>query len=193
LNSRRATICSTRPRIPTRRRCSNRCLASAGCAAGAGARSRARCRARWRHPPAACSTHAARRCRISAAPIRPRCCPRPAAPRRPRPAISRIEGVPRFILSRVAQTLLVLLVMSFVIYGLIGLMPGDPLDEMIASTPGATPEVIAHLRAIYGLDQPLMLRYWHWLLAALHGDFGFSRSHSQPVLEVLLPALGVTT
>ncbi len=94
--------------------------------------------------------------------------------------------------SRVAQTLIVLLVMSFVIYGLIGLMPGDPLDEMIASTPGATPEVIAHLRAIYGLDQPLMLRYWHWLLAALHGDFGFSRSHSQPVLEVLLPALWVT-
>ena len=98
----------------------------------------------------------------------------------------------RFIASRVGQTLIVLLIMSFVIYGLIGLMPGDPLDEMIASTPGATPEVIAHLRAIYGLDQPLMLRYWHWLLAALHGDFGFSRSHSQPVLEVLLPALWVT-
>src|SRR5579875_322820 len=82
--------------------------------------------------------------------------------------------------------------MSFVIYGLIGLMPGDPLDEMIASTPGATPEVIAHLRAIYGLDQPLPLRYWHWLIAALHGDFGFSRSHSQPVLQVLVPALWVT-
>jgi peptide/nickel transport system permease protein len=100
--------------------------------------------------------------------------------------------VTRFILSRVTQTFIVLLVMSFVIYGLIGLMPGDPLDEMIASTPGATPEVIAHLRAIYGLDQPLTLRYWHWLIAALHGDFGFSRSHSQPVLEVLLPALWVT-
>ncbi len=98
----------------------------------------------------------------------------------------------RYISSRVAQTLVVLLVMSFVIYSLIGLMPGDPIDEMIASDPGATPEVIAHLRAIYGLDQPLMLRYWHWLQAALSGDFGFSRTHSQPVLQVLLPALGVT-
>ncbi len=49
--------------------------------------------------------------------------------------------------------------MSFVIYSLIGLMPGDPIDAMIASNPGATPEVVAHLRAIYGLDQPLLLRY----------------------------------
>ncbi len=98
----------------------------------------------------------------------------------------------QFILRRLVQCFLVLLVMSFVIYNLIGLMPGDPIDIMIASNPGATPEVVARLRAIYGLDQPLLLRYWHWLLAALHGDFGFSRIHSQPVLEVLLPALWQT-
>ena len=95
----------------------------------------------------------------------------------------------RFILQRGAQALIVLLVMSFVIYSLIGLMPGDPIDVMIASDPGATPEVVAHLRAIYGLDQPITLRYWHWLVAALQGDFGFSRTHAQPVLQVLLPAL----
>ena len=98
----------------------------------------------------------------------------------------------RYILRRTVQAALVLLVMSFVIYSLIGLMPGDPIDVMIASNPGATPEVVAHLRAIYGLDQPIALRYWHWLLAALQGDFGFSRTHSQPVMEVLLPALWVT-
>ena len=99
----------------------------------------------------------------------------------------------RFIVRRLLQALVVLLIMSFVIYGLIGLMPGDPLDTMIASNPGATPEVVAHLRVIYGLDQPLMLRYWHWLIAALTGDFGYSRTHSQPVLEVLGPALWITT
>ena len=71
-------------------------------------------------------------------------------------------------------------------------MPGDPIDLMIASNPGATPETVAHLRAIYGLDQPILLRYWHWLAAALQGDFGFSRTHSQPVMEVLLPALWQT-
>ena len=98
----------------------------------------------------------------------------------------------RFIVRRLLQALLVLLIMSFVIYGLIGLMPGDPLDTMIASNPGATPEVVARLREIYGLDQPLTLRYWHWLLAALTGDLGYSRTHSQPVLEVLGPALLVT-
>lgn len=94
-----------------------------------------------------------------------------------------------FILSRTVQAAIVLLVMSFVIYGLIGLMPGDPLDVMIASNPGATPEVVAHLRAIYGLDQPVPVRYWHWLVDALGGDFGFSRTHSEPVLTVLTPAL----
>ena len=99
----------------------------------------------------------------------------------------------RFILARCAQAALVLLAMSFVIYNLIGLMPGDPIDIMMSSNPGATPEVVAHLRAIYGLDQPILLRYGHWLLAALRGDFGFSRTHAQPVLTVLLPALAQTS
>lgn len=98
----------------------------------------------------------------------------------------------RFILRRLAQALVVLLVMSFVIYGLIGLMPGDPLDMMLTSNPGATPEVIAHLRQIYGLDQPLLTRYAHWLVAALGGDFGYSRTHHLPVLDVLAPALLLT-
>jgi peptide/nickel transport system permease protein len=99
----------------------------------------------------------------------------------------------RFILRRLGQSLLILLILSFVIYGLIGLMPGDPLDVMLASAPGATPDVIAHLRDIYGLDQPLLSRYWHWLISALTGDFGFSRTHSRPVLEVMAPALWQTT
>lgn len=95
----------------------------------------------------------------------------------------------RFILSRCGQAVIVLLVMSFVIYSLIGLMPGDPIDVMIASNPGATPEAVAHLRAIYGLDQSIWLRYGHWLTAALQGDFGYSRTHAQPVMVVLIPAL----
>ena len=98
----------------------------------------------------------------------------------------------RFILSRILQAAVVLLVMSFVIYNLIGLMPGDPIDIMIAGNPGATPDVAAHLRKIYGLDEPLLARYGHWLWAALGGDFGWSRVHSQPVLSVLAPALWQT-
>ncbi len=98
----------------------------------------------------------------------------------------------RFLLNRVSQTALVLLVMSLVIYTLIGLMPGDPLDMMLASQPGITPEAVARLRLIYGLDQPLWLRYAHWLLAVLQGDFGYSRSHAIPVWAVLAPALWTT-
>lgn len=94
-----------------------------------------------------------------------------------------------YLTRRIVQCLVVLAVMSFVIYGLMGLMPGDPLDIALASTPGLTPEAVARLRQIYGLDQPLLMRYFHWLVAALHGDLGYSRLHSMPVVTVLLPAL----
>ena len=98
----------------------------------------------------------------------------------------------RFIASRLLQSALVLLVMSFVIYGLIGLMPGDPIDIMVNSNPGYTAQDIARLRAQYGLDQPLSTRYWNWLQAAASLDFGYSRTYSQPVMVVMLPALAQT-
>ena len=79
--------------------------------------------------------------------------------------------------------------MSFIIYGLIGLMPGDPIDIMVNSNPGYTAQDIARLRAQYGLDQPLTTRYWNWLQAAAVLDFGYSRTYSQPVMVVMLPAL----
>lgn len=98
----------------------------------------------------------------------------------------------RFVLSRLAQSALVLAIMSFVIYGLIGLMPGDPIDLMISSDPMMTPEDGARLRALYGLDQPITVRYWNWMSAALGGDLGYSRLYAQPVLSVIGPALGNT-
>jgi peptide/nickel transport system permease protein len=94
-----------------------------------------------------------------------------------------------FLARRALQSLVVLAVMSFVIYALIGLMPGDPVDMMAAGNPGITPAVMAQLRALYGIDQPIWMRYGHWLLAALHGDLGYSRLHGLPVLRVLGPAL----
>ena len=97
--------------------------------------------------------------------------------------------MPRFLASRVTESLIVLLVMSFVIYALIGLMPGDPIDEMIAANPKLTSEDIARLKALHGLDKPLLERYGNWLSAAMGGDFGFSRIHSRPAVDVLLPHL----
>ncbi len=98
----------------------------------------------------------------------------------------------RFIAARFVQSVTVLLVMSVVIYGLIGLMPGDPIDVMVNSNPGYTAADVERLRALYGLDQPLMLRYWHWLTAAVSLDFGYSRTYSQPVLALMGPALAQT-
>jgi peptide/nickel transport system permease protein len=95
----------------------------------------------------------------------------------------------RYLAGRLAQILIVLFAMSFIIYGLIGLMPGDPIDIMAASTPGMTAAEVARLKAMYGLDQPLATRYWHWLSAALQLDFGYSRVHHQPAIEVIGPAL----
>jgi peptide/nickel transport system permease protein len=97
-----------------------------------------------------------------------------------------------YIAQRLTESAVVLLIMSFVIYGLIGLMPGDPIDIMVSSDPNMTPEDAARLRALYGLDRPIFERYMSWLGAALQGDFGFSRLHRRPVLEVLLPRLGNT-
>ncbi|MEK9724848.1 MAG: ABC transporter permease [Rhodospirillaceae bacterium] len=98
----------------------------------------------------------------------------------------------RFLAGRVGECLIVLLIMSFVIYGLIGLMPGDPIDEMLAANPKLTSEDIARLKALHGLDKPLLERYGNWLAAAIHGDFGFSRIHAKPAVDVLLPHLGNT-
>ena len=98
----------------------------------------------------------------------------------------------RFLLSRAAGAFVVLMAKSFVIFALIGLMPGDPVDLLMNANPDATPEDIAHLRQLYGVDTPIFERYWHWLTAAVHGDFGFSRLQHRPVWDIVIPALGNT-
>jgi len=95
----------------------------------------------------------------------------------------------RYLAGRLIQILIVLSAMSFVVYGLIGLMPGDPIDIMAAGNPGMTADDVARLKAMYGLDQPLANRYWHWVASAARLDFGYSRVHNQPVVEVIGPAL----
>jgi peptide/nickel transport system permease protein len=97
-----------------------------------------------------------------------------------------------YLARRLFGTVVVLAVMSFVIFSLIGLMPGDPIDIMIASNPDLTPADGVRLKKLHGLDLPITERYWNWLTAALGGDFGYSRNFNRPVLEILLPRLGNT-
>ena len=98
----------------------------------------------------------------------------------------------RFIIIRLLQALAVLAIMSFIIYALIGLMPGDPIDLMLSSNPHLTSADITRLKALYGLDRPLLERYLAWAKAALTGDFGYSRLYLRPALEVLFPRLANT-
>lgn len=98
----------------------------------------------------------------------------------------------RFLAGRFLESLFVLLIVSFCVYMLIGLMPGDPVDLMVAGNPHATADDIARLKEVYGLNEPLFSRYGHWLGSALQGDFGYSRLYSQPVLEILWPRLGAS-
>ena len=98
----------------------------------------------------------------------------------------------RFLATRSAGALITLLVKSFIIFALIGLMPGDPLDMLSQANPEATPEEISNLRHIYGVDQPLGARYWAWLVQAVQGDFGYSRMQHRPVMEIIIAGLGNT-
>ncbi len=96
----------------------------------------------------------------------------------------------RLVLGRVLQGSLLLLLLSFVIYGLMGLMPGDPVDLMVSSDPNLTPEDARRLKALYGLDRPIGERWWRWLTSALEGELGYSRLYRAPVGELLAGALG---
>jgi peptide/nickel transport system permease protein len=85
-----------------------------------------------------------------------------------------------------------LALLSFAMFLLIGLMPGDPIDLAIAGDPRLNAEDAARLRALHGLDQPILARYLAWAGALLRGEFGYSRLFAQPVAAVLWPALGST-
>ncbi len=94
--------------------------------------------------------------------------------------------------ARAFQGLVVLLAASFAIYMLLGLMPGDPIDLMASGNPLITPDDMRRLRELHGLDRPLSARYLEWLSALLHGDLGYSRIFSKPVLATVGPYLANT-
>jgi peptide/nickel transport system permease protein len=79
----------------------------------------------------------------------------------------------RYLLRRLLIAVPSLLGISVVLFTVLALAPGDPFGEL-ASNPNVPPEVAAGLRAKFGLDDPIALRYLRWLSAMLHGDWGFS-------------------
>ncbi len=97
-----------------------------------------------------------------------------------------------YILRRILQTLLLLVVLSYLCFSLMALMPGDPVELLISSNPKISTEDVARLREFYGLDQPTYVRYLKWAETILKGDLGYSRTYRIPVAEMLGPSLKYT-
>lgn len=94
-----------------------------------------------------------------------------------------------YILRRLIQTGVVIVVLSYFCFYLMTLMPGDPVDLMVQSNPRITAEDITRLRALYGLDQPVYKRYGNWISQIATGDLGYSRTYRVPVSEIMGPKL----
>lgn len=83
-----------------------------------------------------------------------------------------------------------LLVVSFLVFVLVDLAPGDAAVSLAGDRP--TPERLAEIRAELGLDDPLLVRYGRWLGDAVTGDLGTSLQTREPVLDKITETAGVT-
>src|SRR5262245_46117828 len=79
----------------------------------------------------------------------------------------------RYLIRRLIIAIPSLLGISVMLFTVLALAPGDPFGEL-PTNPAIPPEVAAALRTKFGLDDPIPVRYLHWLTAMLHGDWGFS-------------------
>lgn len=90
----------------------------------------------------------------------------------------------RYVVIRLAATLALLLVLSFVVFGLLHLTPGDPARNLLGPKE-PTPEVLQIIRAKYRLDRPFLEQYVLWLGDVLHGRLGTSIRSDTAVTELL--------
>jgi oligopeptide transport system permease protein len=95
-----------------------------------------------------------------------------------------------YVARRIAAMVPVFLGATLLIYGMVFLLPGDPVAAIAGDRP-LTPEVAAQLRARYHLDDPFLLQYLRYLGGVMHGDLGRSYS-GLPVSDVLAHAFPVT-
>ena len=85
---------------------------------------------------------------------------------------------------RLLHLVTVLFVVTFVTFALMNLLQGDVSLAILGN--GATPEGVARVRMELGINDPLLLRYVHWLAQTVHGDFGRSYISGKPVLDALV-------
>lgn len=96
----------------------------------------------------------------------------------------------RYLLKRIAQTVIVMLILSIGVFLLVSLLPGDPVYAMLGDSITQEEYDIAYVQL--GLDKPVLLRYVSWLGSALKGDFGTSYQFHMPVKELLSKRIPIT-
>ena len=97
----------------------------------------------------------------------------------------------KYLTQRLLIAIPSLLGISIVVFTILALAPGDPFSEL-ATNPNVPPEVQTMLRAKFGLDDPVPVRYLHWLTAMLQGDWGFSFANRVDVSTLILQRLPAT-
>ena len=90
----------------------------------------------------------------------------------------------RYVGRRLLRAVVLLLGVSTLCFLFTEMAPGSFFDEMRLN-PQISPETISALRAHYGLDQPLVVRYGRWIASAVRGDFGYSIAYNVPVAPLL--------
>ena len=96
----------------------------------------------------------------------------------------------RYVGRRLLQSALILVGVSFITFFLLYILPADPAQQIAGKS--ATPETIANIRVQLGLDQPLFVQYWHYLVNLVHGNFGRSYIQRTDVSELLASRIGPT-
>nr|WP_203330338.1 ABC transporter permease [Rhodovastum atsumiense] len=98
----------------------------------------------------------------------------------------------RYFLRRLAQVLPVLFGIAALNFLILQIAPGDVVDVLAGEAGAATPEYMAALRRSFGLDQPLLLRFAHYLWNLAQLQLGFSFRQNMPVQELILTRLPAT-
>src|SRR5687767_4213620 len=95
-----------------------------------------------------------------------------------------------FLLRRIAAAIPVLFVVSFVVFALIYISPGDPAAIIAGDL--ATPEEVRKIREKLGLDEPFFIQYGRWLARLATGDLGISIFSNLPVTTLIGQRIGPT-
>ena len=99
----------------------------------------------------------------------------------------------KYIFKRVVGVIPILIIISFVSFGLMNLAPGDPAEAILTSQGAVvTSEVLESTRVEMGLDKPFLVQYLNWMKNCLKGDFGISYSTGVSVKEELFKHLPYT-